>query len=90
MIVLCLEKALSYDDPEATMIRDGTMRNSRRCGSTIHPIDCKPVQGRLAQSKPTRVARHFGPRGRYLSGATPIRSQAALPVFVCRASATMI
>jgi hypothetical protein len=84
-MVLCLEKELRYDNPG----RHDPKQHAMRINDSL---DCKPVQGRPAQSKPTRVARRFCPRvstRTYLSGATPMRSRTALTFSVCRSHATM-
>jgi hypothetical protein len=60
MIVLRLEKALGYDDPGWHDLKQQAMRII----DSPHLIDCKPVQGRPAQSKLTRMAQRFCPRGR--------------------------
>jgi hypothetical protein len=73
MIVLCLEKALSYDDPgphdakqQAMRINDSPDR-LQTCSGASTSIETNP------RGKTFRSARA------YLSGATPIRWHAALP-----------
>jgi hypothetical protein len=72
-MVLCLEKELRYDNPGRHDL------NSRRSGSMIHLIECKPVQGRPAKLRPTRGARRYLSARAYFFGATRKRSRAASP-----------
>jgi hypothetical protein len=81
MIILRLEKALSYDDPgwhdlkqQAMRINDSHYRLQTRSGMS-GPIE--------TDSRGATSARA------YISGATPMRSRAASPFTVCWSHATM-
>jgi hypothetical protein len=83
MLVLCLEKALSYDDPGWHDLKQQAMRINdlpdrlQSCSGASGSIETDP-RGTTFLS--ARV---------YLSSAKPMRSRAASPFFVCRSHATM-
>jgi len=82
-MVLCLEKALNNDDPGRHDLKQQTMR----INFSPHRLQtCSGASGSI----------ETGPRGTtflsaraYLSGATPMRSRAALPFFGSQLHATV-
>jgi hypothetical protein len=83
MMVLRLEKALSYDDPGWYDLKQQAMR--------INDLpdrlqSCSGASGSI-ETDPRGTA--FLSARAYLSGVTRMRSGAASPFFVCRSHATM-
>lgn len=79
-MVLCLEKALRYDDPG----RQDLKKQAIRVNDSPHRLQtCSGASGSIETD----------PRGTTFlftrSSATPMRSRAAFPLFVCRSHATM-
>jgi hypothetical protein len=72
------------------MIRDGTGAKQQAMRINDSPDRLQTCSGASGSIETNPRGKTFRSARAYLSGATPIRSRAALPFFVCRSRATMI